>query len=526
MDLNRIAIVPRIRNNWEAIDLGFILARNWYWPLLVSWLVPTVIMYAVWTFIFYEKPLLAMLAIWWFKPMWDRLPLYIASRRLFGESLSVLSFLRALKSVFAKDWLMWLSLRRFSFTRSFDMPVTVLENLSGGEREKRLAILHQKAGMAASWLTFVCINLESIIGFGIIAMLYLFIPAEVNADFFQLWFEDNLLIQHAQNFVFITGMVLVAPFYTMAGFSLYINRRIELEAWDIEIRFRHLAQQFAEREQKQSRFHAGAASILSVFSIFTLSLLLVTGTTEAAAPETLEVQQSESQDTYSTHQAKTDIDKILASEGFHKIVEKSGWRRINQTEVDENDEIPDWLVAFVEWLERMYGSDDTDTGSVDMAQVLEFLMWVLVVTIVVYVVYRYRGILKEIVAQQPKEKVEAPAPVEELFGLSLKKETIPKNVPEQVLSLWREDKHRMAMGLLYRATLSHLVHDYSFRLEESYTEQECAVIVNESEDRALAHFMNALTNSWQRYAYGHLLPQDEDIFAFCDQWREIFDEQN
>ena len=526
MDLNRIAIVPRIRNNWEAIDLGFILARHWYWPLLVSWLIPMLIMYAVWTYVFYEKPFLAILAIWWFKPMWDRLPLYIASRRLFGESLSLGAFLGSLKSVFAKDWLMWLTLRRFSFTRSFDMPVTVLESLTGSDRDKRLAVLHQKAGSTASWLTFVCIHLETVIGFGIVGMIYLFIPSEVNADFFQLWLDDNLIVQHAENFLFITGMVLIAPFYTMAGFSLYINRRIELEAWDIEIRFRHLAQQFSERERQDSSLAVGKGSSVSVLSILTLSLVLAVGETEAAPAEPLEVQQPEAQDIYTSHHAKTDIDEILAGESFHKIEEKSGWRRKNQTEVEQSDEIPDWLIAFVEWLERWFSTNGTNESNIDIAQVLEFLLWVFVIAVVVYVVYRYRDVLREVFSQVQNEKQTSPPPVEELFGLSVKKETIPKNVPEQVLSLWGEGKHRMAMGLLYRATLSHLVHDFSFQLDESYTEQECANIVNESDNRTLAHFMNTLTNSWQRYAYGHLLPHDDEIDAFCGQWREIFDEQN
>ncbi|MEM7468546.1 MAG: DUF4129 domain-containing protein, partial [Pseudomonadota bacterium] len=140
-------------------------------------------------------------------------------------------------------------------------------------------------------------------------------------------------------------------------------------------------------------------------------------------------------------------------------------------------------------------------------------------------VYRYRDILRELIAQGTTAQEESRAPVEELFGLSVKKETIPENVADEVLSLWRNGSHRMAMGLLYRATLSHLVHDFSFQFEESHTEQECASIVNETEDRALAHFMNTLTSSWQRFAYGHLLPPDDDIYAFCAQWREIFDEQ-
>jgi hypothetical protein len=31
---------------------------------------------------------------------------------------------------------------------------------------------------------------------------------------------------------------MLEPFYVAAGFGLYINRRVELEAWDIEQEFR------------------------------------------------------------------------------------------------------------------------------------------------------------------------------------------------------------------------------------------------------------------------------------------------
>ena len=34
-------------------------------------------------------------------------------------------------------------------------------------------------------------------------------------------------------------VLFLEPFYVAAGFALYLNRRAELEAWDIEQEFRH-----------------------------------------------------------------------------------------------------------------------------------------------------------------------------------------------------------------------------------------------------------------------------------------------
>jgi hypothetical protein len=33
-------------------------------------------------------------------------------------------------------------------------------------------------------------------------------------------------------------VVVLEPFYVAAGFAMYLNRRVQLEAWDIEQEFR------------------------------------------------------------------------------------------------------------------------------------------------------------------------------------------------------------------------------------------------------------------------------------------------
>jgi hypothetical protein len=33
-------------------------------------------------------------------------------------------------------------------------------------------------------------------------------------------------------------VLVLEPFYVAAGFAMYLNRRVELEAWDIEQEFR------------------------------------------------------------------------------------------------------------------------------------------------------------------------------------------------------------------------------------------------------------------------------------------------
>ncbi len=37
---------------------------------------------------------------------------------------------------------------------------------------------------------------------------------------------------------FALAVAIVEPFFVGAGFAMYLNRRVELEAWDIEQEFR------------------------------------------------------------------------------------------------------------------------------------------------------------------------------------------------------------------------------------------------------------------------------------------------
>ena len=42
----------------------------------------------------------------------------------------------------------------------------------------------------------------------------------------------------AYAFAYAAVVAFLEPFYVAAGFGMYLNRRVELEAWDIEQEFR------------------------------------------------------------------------------------------------------------------------------------------------------------------------------------------------------------------------------------------------------------------------------------------------
>ena len=68
MELDNIAVTVRPRTPWEAIDLGFVMARAWFLPLCLLWLMMALPVYLLAVLAFSEQPFWAILIVWWCKP--------------------------------------------------------------------------------------------------------------------------------------------------------------------------------------------------------------------------------------------------------------------------------------------------------------------------------------------------------------------------------------------------------------------------------------------------------------------------
>ncbi|MNI88575.1 hypothetical protein D3C73_1458880 [compost metagenome] len=78
------------------------------------------------------------------------------------------------------------------------------------------------------------------------------------------------------------------------------------------------------------------------------------------------------------------------------------------------------------------------------------------------------------------------------------------------------------MGLLYRALLSHLLHDFDIALKAADTEGQVLERVEQLQQPALLAFSKKLTGHWQNMAYGHRLPAAHLQRELCDGWRALF----
>ncbi|MBB3060577.1 DUF4129 domain-containing protein [Microbulbifer rhizosphaerae] len=515
MDLNRLAVRARLRSPWESIDLGVVLARRQWWPLFIVWLLPATLVFGATALLLWDSPGWAIFLVWWLKPVYDRLPLLIASRALFGEKMPAGAALKQFFSVNRRDWLAWLSWRRLSPTRSFDMPVTLLEQSSGPARGARIGVLHRKHASAATWLTLTGYHLEVILGLALAALIYLLIPEQVEIDWMPFLSSGAIWLQWALNGLYLLVMAAVAPFYVVCGFSLYIGRRIELEAWDIEIQFRNLVER--QRRSEKTAPLAAQLMLLCALGIFAATPALQARAETGGPPE----------------QAREQIDEILAGENFHRMETVKGWRLKEFKREDEA--FPEWLIALLEWLESLSADESPEPNGTSwgplVAGLLEVLLWIGAIGLAIYLLWHYReqlGRALKFRKKPPREKKAAP---ETLFGLDVRQSSLPADVCAEVLRLWQQGEQRAGLGLLYRATLSHLIEDYLFEFGDHLTERECARLVehrrggNQEQppvSSALSSFVQQLTTAWQQLAYAHRAPETARVQALCGQWQEVF----
>jgi hypothetical protein len=227
----------------EAIDLGCAMARTWWRPVLAAWLPlylgATVLMHLA----FYGNPIAAILVLWWLKPLFDRAALDVLARAVFGEHPGVRDVLKAVWK--SPGLLSSLTLYRFDLARSFNLPIWHLERLSGRDASRRANALHGRSRRYAVWATIVFVHFEQVvIMLALWGAIDLFTPEPYDAEFgLKALLDGNKALWEQWLYAgfYATAVTLIEPFYVAAGFALYLNRRTQLEAWDVELALRRYA---------------------------------------------------------------------------------------------------------------------------------------------------------------------------------------------------------------------------------------------------------------------------------------------
>jgi hypothetical protein len=116
--------------------------------------------------------------------------------------------------------------------------VLQLEGQRGKARRERVArILGPHRGAALAMQTaFATVETSLLLGF--CALLPWLTPADEQTPWLALLFEGGSWLSGVGPTCYVIAVAILEPFFVGAGFAMYLNRRVELEAWDIEQEFR------------------------------------------------------------------------------------------------------------------------------------------------------------------------------------------------------------------------------------------------------------------------------------------------
>lgn len=500
-DPHKLAVFPRPRSNWQAIDAGMLLARAHYWKLLVLWLtfaIPIATTVTAIALLGFSPFWLTSWVIWWFKPLYELPILMYLSRVLFNQTTSIRLAIIESKSQIIPLLKSYLTLSRLSTARSMTAPVVFLEHQKGKARRNRVNTLTDQPTRAYT-LLLAWLHIESIGSYLVFGILLSLIHSDMGLE--QIWKQltqgatesgnTNVYIYTAVPMVLAA---IVAPFYVSSGFLLYINRRMQLEAWDIEHQFQDL-----ESKHKQHTSHTFLASCSALFALIgvfsVISALSLSPFKPAMAETSKNLAPIESiRDSISSMYENEDFgsSKTVKSLRFKKPETKN-----NKTEINTG-----WMTTALEFL-------------FSISRALIYLLAGMCVALVAWALLKFMPNSWHFKRQRPTLEL-----------LDVEHHPLTRSQPDDIRTSAEEalqqGNHREAISLLYRGALRTVMRRHSLSIPKSATEKECQYWVAQCEVEEQTNHFKQLVGEWMSIAYANRQPTDKQTRDLIDFWESNF----
>lgn len=563
MRLDTVTVELRPRSGWEAMELGSALVRRHARAVWLPWFAVTLPVFLAVLLSSYALGLLPLvpLVMWWLRPVFDRVPLFVLSRAVFGSVPTTGSTLRAQLRWGWRTMLGYLLWRRLSPMRAATLPVDLLEGAGGQAQRQRRSVLVSGIGGQTVLLTLICSNFILLMQVSLVLFAALLvIPSQFLPQLWQLlegelrWgMPDWLLILVAV--MDYLALCMIEPFYIGAGFGLYLNRRTELEAWDLEIAFRRMRQR-----------------LLGAAMLPLLALALGGGLLLSAAPDTaFAAQQAEgavkspaaAPASAADAQGDGEGDAESYPEGGDAVPPADKLAKAPAADPDGEDTAdvatPPTPAATLDGLfgkdqvdhadfgksvERAYANPDLspkrtrtvwkpkdtpkkddknddpfDTGALDwIGKVLGFIgeygLWLLFGALVVLLALTARRWLPWLrlgltrLEEEPLEIAQQPLPPPE---------ALPPDVATVARRLWAAGQQRAALALLYRASVATMVARTGAVLPPGATESQCLRAARGLRDAEDLSLFQRMVRVWEYAAYGHRMPDGDAFERLVDQ---------
>ena len=239
MRIDSLALRMRPRSPHEAGDLGVRLCQTHAREVYRCYLAVAIPMGLLSLSLFEVASWWPMTLLWWAKPWLDRTVLFVLARAAFGQQTTLGDLWRQQREVWWRQFILTWTWRRLSPWRSLTQPVYQLEGHSLFQLRRRVKQLRRRHSGAALMMTSTFGLAEFFLTLSVFSLTFWFAAQGLGFEVKSLFDDKSLrVLMLLVSIAYVVTVLFLEPFYVAAGFGMYLNRRAELEAWDIEQEFR------------------------------------------------------------------------------------------------------------------------------------------------------------------------------------------------------------------------------------------------------------------------------------------------
>lgn len=502
MQLEDLSLVTRPRSHYEAMDLGFTMVRHWWRSVYMAWLLASLPIFIAACVLLRDAPEYIGLVIWWFKPFYDRLVLHVIGARVFGATPTFRELLRFVPRTLKVDLLLHLTIRRYDMSRSFRLPVLILEGLRGKPYRARYRLLCQNVLGRAHLLSFACITIEQCLTIGLLGVAYLLIPPSLAVDLEDLTGVIPVWLSYSLALIYYLAVSLVEPPYVGGGFALYLNRRTLLEGWDLELGLRRMARRLEDRPIGTVAACLGTALLLGVLCASPGQVMAQATPADDAVSESDPNWVGEPRD---AGEAGEVARAVLANEDFSTSTTVTSWFDFGDFDWGDLDEDE--------------AEDDprelTELGAI-VAQFIEGLLWVCLIAGVAWLLYKLIPLARS--ARIERLTPEASGP-DVRSGQTEYDDTVGPDALRRALECHRNGDLRGALSLLYRSAIEQIGRRHRLTVPDGATERDLLELARAAAPAEVTQMLRGLLQAWQRVVYADKSLSDTEFEGIVSSWR-------
>lgn len=501
MEIERIAVVLRLRSARESMDLGAAMLRRHARPIFTAWFIATlpVLAIAIALEIWLGRPWISLLLIWWLKPFFARIPLFVVSRAVFAEAPGWREALRSVWGWGLKGVLPWLTFRRLDPRRCVFQPVFYLEGLSSQERARRWRVFGRGVDGPGTSLTFTCLIFELVVMLSLLLFVPMFVPAELWESYWlQGWFLKSMPYALAMPLIVggYLGMSIAEPLCTTGGFALYLGRRTELEAWDLDLAFQRL----------RHRLVTSGATVM-LFVVACLAIQPAHAADEPRGAATKSTVNVRLDATFKAPPAGTDerIDRVSAE----VLADPLLGGKAHETR---------WALKHPVQPKPQKQEDQAPVREMNVAGAATTLKVILLALLAAAVAALVWFAVRRWPSRGERRAATPDAPQTAVTETALEEAPVARGFGDDVGLLWQKGARREALALLYRGTVERV----SARLDEPVmpdaTEADAIAGARRLDDDEASRRAIRIVRTWQYAAYADRFPADDDLHAMLRGW--------